>query len=491
MKLSVFRRRTALPSGRHFAVTWGLADDFGGMTEAMLQRSRAFVRLEGASVDVITFDHRPDYPELESRLRTRGDLVDGMRILNLWDWLRREPLPGGTLDLERHDFTPLDQDDNGTERRRDGVVLSRERHGDDGQVLQVDVYREDGSLLLSDRRDTRERGTRGGRSVVLCDGQGRPVRSWGRIWSLYRAWFDAITAGDDAWMIVDSKTIAPFVLSYRKRNVVTAHVVHASHLQGTERPLGRLRESRRAVFEALDDFDLVAILSERQRSDIITLLGEHDSLQVIPNSRDLVPAAVARAGRPRERGLFLGSLTARKRPANAIRAVLRASRTVSGSPPTLDVYGGGEQLEDLQRLIDTEDPEQRIVLHGYDRAAREQLGTGSFLVMTSTSEGFPLVLIEAMASGCLPIVVDVPYGPADIVRDGRNGFLVPSADPAEVAAAIERLLALPEHAVATIRRHARETAEQYDDEAVTRLWARELRSAARRKTRRAVAARVG
>lgn len=491
VRLPFLRRpQKPFPDGRHFAVTWGLSDDFGGMTEAMLQRSRAFIRLADTPVDVITFDHRPDYPELESRLRTRGDLIDGLRVVNLWDWLRDNPLPGGSLDLARHGFTPLPLDDVGTERRRGDAVLSRERHDDAGQILQVDVYRADGTLLLSDRRDTRERGVKGGRSVVLCDEQGSPIRSWGRIWSLYRAWFDALTAGAPAWMIVDSKTIAPFVLSYRKRNVVTAHVVHASHLQGTERPHGRLRESRRAVFEALDDFDLVALLSDRQLADVTTMLGEHASLSAIPNSRELVAPEVARAPRPRSRGMFLGSLTARKRPAHAIRAVLAATST-DGPPPTLDVYGGGELLDELQSLLLAEDPDHRVVLHGYDRSARQQLGSGSFLVMTSTSEGFPLVLIEAMAAGCLPIVVDVPYGPADIVRDGWNGFLVPSAEPAVVSAAIERLLALPEAEVDAMRRNARTTAEQYDDEAVTRRWAQELHAAARRKKRNALVPRVG
>nr|WP_255515340.1 glycosyltransferase [Plantibacter sp. VKM Ac-2880] len=188
--------------------------------------------------------------------------------------------------------------------------------------------------------------------------------------------------------------------------------------------------------------------------------------------------------------MFLGSLTARKRPAHAIRAVLAAT-AAEGTPPMLDVYGGGELLGELQAILTAEDPEHRIVLHGYDRSAREQLGSGSFLVMTSTSEGFPLVLVEAMAAGCLPVVVDVPYGPADIVTDGRNGFLVPSAEPAVVAAAIERLLALPDREVDAMRRHARSTAEQYDDEAVTRRWAQELRAADRRKKRNALVPRAG
>ena len=56
--------------------------------------------------------------------------------------------------------------------------------------------------------------------------------------------------------------------------------------------------------------------------------------------------------------------------------------------------------------------------------ARRELATASFLLLTSRSEGSPLVLVEAMAAGCLPIAYDVRYGPSDLIRNGRNGFLV-------------------------------------------------------------------
>ena len=82
-----------LGHGRHFVVTWGISDTFGGMTGAFLHRSRAFVRLGGVHVDVLTFDARPDYPDVERRLRDRGQLIDGMGLLNLWDWLRDHPSP--------------------------------------------------------------------------------------------------------------------------------------------------------------------------------------------------------------------------------------------------------------------------------------------------------------------------------------------------------------------------------------------------------------
>ena len=150
------RPHAPLPTGRHLALTWGIADDYGGMTSAMLHRSRAFVRDGGVDVEVLTFDTRPDYPALESRLRDRGDFVDGMRLLNLWDWLREHVVASGEpgrLDLERQPFTPLGRDGVAT-TERGGATLTRTRFGADGAtVLQVDHFREDGTLLLSDRRD--------------------------------------------------------------------------------------------------------------------------------------------------------------------------------------------------------------------------------------------------------------------------------------------------------------------------------------------------
>ena len=112
---------------------------------------------------------------------------------------------------------------------------------------------------------------------------------------------------------------------------------------------------------------------------------------------------------------------------------------------------------------------------------RQRLADASFLLSTATSEGLPLALVEAMAAGCLPIAYDVPYGPSDLIVDGRTGFLVPSGDEVALAAAIERLLSLPRRTVTRMRRAAMRAARAYSDDAVTRSWATEMRMAAHRK----------
>ncbi len=462
-----------LPPGRHFAVTWSIPDGYGGLTSAMLHRSRAFVRLGGVNVDVVTFDARPDYPQVAKRLRESGELVDGMRLVNLWDWLRdrpAEPSPDGA----RHEFTPLEAAAGYRSGTREGVEVNRTRYADDGEtVLQVDHYRMDGTLLASDRRDTAERGTKGGKSIVLCDARGEPVRSWNKTWDLYRFWLDRLTAGARAHMIVDSKSIANFMLTYRRPDVVTTHMVHGSHLVGNKRPMGTLRESRQHVFRNLDEFDSVVVLTERQRQDIELLLGEKPNLAVIPNGRDLSKLRSAPLPRPVTRGVVLASLTRRKRVDHAIRAFLAAQKRL-GARMQLDIYGEGEEREALEHAARSRTGDDQVRLHGYRPNARQELGTASFLLITSTSEGFPLVLVEAMAAGCIPICYDMPYGPGDIVENGRNGFLVENGDREALADAMVRLQQLGDEEVLSMREQARIDAGRFSDLEVTRRWAEEL-----------------
>jgi poly(glycerol-phosphate) alpha-glucosyltransferase len=470
-----------MPAGRQFALTWSIPDDFGGMTSALLHRSRAFVRLGGAPVDVLTFDARPDYPHVEQRLRQRGELIEGMRLLNVWDWLRTNAISQdapGSLNLDSHPFTPLASDPAFVSSWRGGAELSRVRFAADGQtILQVDYFRVDGSLLASDRRDILEPGQPGGRSVVLCDEQGMPVRSWARTWGLYRLWLDLLRNREPSFLLVDSKSVAAFAMTYRRKRAVLVHVVHNSHLVGDD-PLGPLRESRRAVFENLSGYDGVVLLTERQRRDVEARFGRVPNLSVIPNGRDLQAGLPSRA-RAAGSGVVIASLTSRKQVDHAVRAMIAAAHLAPRERPlTLDIFGDGDERESLEQLVAAQ---PAIRLHGHRPDAREHLAEASFILLTGRSEGFPLVLVEAMAAGCIPIAYDVPYGPSDVIVHGRNGFLVPAGDERALAESVLELLRMPWLRLSRMRRNARRTAMRFSDLEVTRTWAVELRDAAARK----------
>ena len=457
------KAQVTFPAGRQFALTWGIPEDFGGMTAALLHRSRAMVRLAGVPVEVLTLDARPDYPQVEADLRARGELIDGMTLTNLWDWLRENevaPDAPGTLTLDKHPFTPLANEPTYLSNRRGDHELSRARQNGD-TTLQVDYYREDGTLLASDRR---ARGDEG-RSVVLCDRDGQPFRSWGSIWALYRFWLDLIRRRERSFMIVDSKTVAPFMATYRRKTATVVHVVHGSHRS----------PERKATFENLEAFDSVVLLTDRQRADVEAELGRRDNLAVIGNGRDL-SAPAGQEPRPVGAGIMLASLSTRKRVDHAVRAV--AGAAVGHPEVSLDVYGDGPERDSVAAVI--AELGAPVRLRGHVPDARALLGDASFLLLTSSAEGLPLVLVEAMAVGCVPIAYDIDYGPADLIRDGRNGYLVPAGDPDAAAQAIARFVSLAPRQVARLRRQARRTAQQFSDLAIIRLWNKELRAAAAR-----------
>lgn len=477
----------ALPAGRFFALTWTIPDNYGGLTSAMLHRSRAFVRLGAVPVEILTFEDGPDYADIQSRLLANGEMFPGMRLTNLWDWLRQhDVVPSASpLGASQRAFTPLGADRSYRSVHRGGMELQRSRLAADGKtVLQTDYYRPDGSLLVSDRQDTTEAGTRGGRSVVLCDGDGQPARSWGSKWALYRYWLDQLTAGDDdCYLIADSKPVSRFLYTYRRRRRTTVAVIHGSHLAGSIGPWGRLRPSRAEVLRHLDGYDAVVFLTDRQRRDVNLMFGRHSNVRVIPNSR--VMSAPPGWERSPSSGIVLGALSRIKRPEHAIRAVRLARRFDTNV--TLDIFGGGPRRPALERLISDAERDGPIRLHGYDRDARDRLSTASFLLLTSRSEGFGLVLLEAMSAGCIPIAYDIRYGPADLIQHRRNGFLVTRGNLLGLARAILRLQRMPPRQVTQMREAARRTAEEYRDEATLPLWAKEL-VVARERNREALSA---
>ncbi|MEW2459131.1 glycosyltransferase [Microbacterium sp. K41] len=460
--MSLFPPR--LPAARYFALTWGITEQYGGMTSAMLRRSRSFRRIGGVDVDLLTLDDGPDYPELSERLRAKGELIDGLRIRNLWDELRATPpAPRGVIPTLPPLLAPEDDD---TVREHDGVVLSRARRDGDGH-LSVDRFRRDGSLLATEREGAERR-------VVVYGVDGTPLRSWRTTWGLYRWWFDRLTAGRASFLLVDSKTAARPVAGYRRDHVTTLHIVHASH-----RVAGRprtLRASREGVLRRAGDFDEIVVLTERQRSDLVedlAALGVQARVRTIPNEVTLPPAVSA--PRPATRGVVVASLDKRKRLGHAIEAL--ATAHTADARIEADVIGEGPDEPKLAARIRDLGAEEWIRLRGFDPHAREEFATAGFSLLTSTSEGLPLVLVESMAAGCIPLAYDIRYGPADMIRDGVNGFLLPEGDVDGLARRIAELAAMPSGRVEGMRRKARARAAEFSDRAITRRWARELRAA--------------
>jgi glycosyltransferase involved in cell wall biosynthesis len=86
------------------------------------------------------------------------------------------------------------------------------------------------------------------------------------------------------------------------------------------------------------------------------------------------------------------------------------------------------------------DVARRMLIHGFTSAPEHYLAAADFLCLPSYREGFPMVILEAAASG-LPSIGSHIYGVSDAIIDGETGLLVPPGDAAKLAAAMSRLAA--------------------------------------------------
>jgi poly(glycerol-phosphate) alpha-glucosyltransferase len=466
----------ALPRGHHYAVMWGIPENYAGMTNSMLHRSRAFVDLTGTEVTILTYEHHDDYDVVRTRLRDRGALNDGVHIANLWEDLRRwddvqlkQAEPSFHPGVEAT-FEPL-----GDRGDHSSPLVHILRDGDD--ITQADYFRADGTLLGSDRRDLPGDEPR---AFVLCDTSGAPLGGWEGAWGLYETWLDSLPRDPIAWMIVDSKTSANHLTHYHRDDVVTLHVVHGSHLEPESgRPMGTLRESRQHVMENLDEWDAVVFLTQQQLSEVDALLGPGDNRYVIPHGR-FVPKEPPNLKRPSRHGVMLTSLNKRKQISHAIRAMTRVGR-IGLRRATLDVWGEGPYEERLRKAIEKADAP--VELRGYSDHASKEFDKASFSLLTSNNEAFGLVLVESMGHGCIPISYDMPYGPSEIITHGVDGFLVPPDDISGLATEIRRIARATSAELAPMREAAYRRALEFNDEHVTEKWAAVMEKALASKQR--------
>jgi len=77
------------------------------------------------------------------------------------------------------------------------------------------------------------------------------------------------------------------------------------------------------------------------------------------------------------------------------------------------------------------------------KAPGSYLAHADLFALSSVYEGFPTVLIEALACGCPVVSTDCPTGPQEILHDGRYGQLVGMGDPEALARAMSATLRAP------------------------------------------------
>ncbi len=125
------------------------------------------------------------------------------------------------------------------------------------------------------------------------------------------------------------------------------------------------------------------------------------------------------------------------------KTLLKAYDKVAEKFPDYEfiIYGEGELEQETHRIWETLTHKNQIVLYGAIKEVREKIKNAAVFVLSSSNEGLPNSLMEAMAMGIPVVSTDCPCGgPKSLIRDNENGYLVPVGDDILLAEKIANLL---------------------------------------------------
>jgi glycosyltransferase involved in cell wall biosynthesis len=225
---------------------------------------------------------------------------------------------------------------------------------------------------------------------------------------------------------------------------------------------GLAAELRRAY----PHLDALAVLTEGDSRDYAGLLaGTRTRVVRIPNALPRLEGDRSSLSNPLV--LAAGRLTRQK----GFDLLIPAFATVARAEPdwTLRIFGEGTKRKRLGRMILANDLHDHVLLMGPTPFLGRELAKASIFAVSSRYEGFGMVILEAMSKGVPVVSFDCPRGPAEIIRHGENGLLVPNGDVEAFADALLELARDPAR-----RRQmadaALETAREYDMERIGPRW---------------------
>lgn len=215
--------------------------------------------------------------------------------------------------------------------------------------------------------------------------------------------------------------------------------------------------------------DVYLAVSEGVKRDMASQFGIPDTrIVTVYNGFDR-RMVLERAGEPLSAGeqelfrcdglvlITVGRLMEQKGHDDLLKAFALLRQSVSCR---LILVGEGDRLDELRRLAEELGIADHVEFSGWTSNPFKLVAAADVFVLSSRYEGFPNVLLEAMALGKAVVSTDCPSGPFEILGGGRYGMLVPPGDHRALAEALHTICT--DEAVRNdLQQRSRERAEDF------------------------------
>jgi glycosyltransferase involved in cell wall biosynthesis len=237
----------------------------------------------------------------------------------------------------------------------------------------------------------------------------------------------------------------PDVIGWRAARQVGIPVVSISH--GWTAATWKVRCYERLDRCILRWMDAVVCVSKAQAEKVRAACVPETKIAVIQNAIGADAFVEAHAGKRAEMAQWFTQpprwiigAAGRFSPEKGFAVLIEAAAVVARQRPEAGfvLFGDGPLRGELERLIAARGLQRKFVLAGFRNDLSSLLPSLDVNVISSYTEGLPVVLLEASAAG-VPTVATAVGGIPEVLDDGQNGYLVPAGDAPALG---ERIIAL-------------------------------------------------
>jgi glycosyltransferase involved in cell wall biosynthesis len=221
--------------------------------------------------------------------------------------------------------------------------------------------------------------------------------------------------------------------------------LHGFKMYGINKRFTKFRELAHRLTDPLAE-RTTAICEAATRSYLESHSVSPAKLLALPNGLDTSiyrPDAWARQRIRQELGLdgFVWLAVGRFEKPKNYPLMLGAFAELSQPNATLVICGGGSLEPLVQQLIRELNIEAKVRLLGVRPDIHAVMNAADAFVLSSDTEGLPMVILQASATG-LPIVATDVGGNCEVIRPGETGLLTPPGDQAALVSAMRHIASL-------------------------------------------------
>lgn len=335
-------------------------------------------------------------------------------------------------------------------------------------MRQIQFYRMDGSCYLT--KHLNYNGKYEVIKIYAFDKLGNVVNEFKNDEEMKRHFLDSITnEHKNNFMIVDSKAMFSEIIKY-KNPTKEIYKIYMNHNPHTKFPFNydsKIREAMKPIYDNVKSHDAIIVLTEEQKSDLVLRYGELENCYILSHSFYGKNISLDFKARDLKKVVSIARFDEQKQNIHLIKAFKKVVDKISDA--RLELYGFGEKENEMRELISKLNLEENVIIKGFTNNVPEVLSTAAFKIMQSKYEGQPLVILESLYNGCPVASYRTKYGPGDMIKDGKNGFLVEYNNIDELANKTIELLENP-LLIEKLSNGCRESLANYTDEIFIDRW---------------------